>query len=200
MAIKQPTPPTPPTPPVSPKGDTATQASGATDNSSTGHNTEAGSRDFGVHITISAPEDKTGKQQTNNGKENAVQQQGDSGTAKQGEENTATPQPVQMQGNPNTQTLTTEVQDDGQKIHIANNNTPFDNISIWPFVLIFITAFLAFSFMNMQKRKNNQSSTLPKDMSKERQNEAISLNNNNGKSKGNDDDDDNIHGHFEVRI
>ena len=200
MAIKQPTPPTPPTPPVSPKGDTATQASGPTDNSNTGHNTEAGSRDFGVHITISAPEDKTGKQQTNTGKENTVQQQGDSSAVKQGEENTAAPQPVQMQGNRNAQTLTTEGQDGGQKIHIANNNTPFDNISIWPFVLIFITAFLAFSFMNMQKRKNNQSSTLPKDISKERQNTTQSAKNSNSNGKWNDDDDDNIHGHFEVRI
>lgn len=194
MAIKQPTPPTPPTPPVSPKGDGANQAAGTGNNPNTNTNPEAGSKDFGVHITISSPEDKAAKQQTDGGKSNVVTQQGGNGTTSQGGDNTAPSQGVPLQGNPNAQPLTTEVQDEGQRIHIANNNSPFDNISIWPFVVIFCGAFLIFSFMNMRKRKLSSTAGPQKDPLKKPPEEG------RASQKKNDDDDDNIHGHFEVRI
>ena len=60
MAIKAPTAPTPPTPPVSPK---------AQDNGEGGHNTdtnqgsESTGKEFGIHINVSSPEDKTEKGQ-----------------------------------------------------------------------------------------------------------------------------------------
>lgn len=194
MAIKQPTPPTPPTPPVSPKGDGANQAAGTSDNTNTNANPEAGSKDFGVHITISSPEDKAAKQQTDGGKSNVVTQQGDNGTTSQGGDNTAPSQGVPLQGNPNAQPLTTEVQDDGQRIHIGNNMSPLDNISIWPFVVVFCGAFLIFSFMNMRKKKMSTPSVRQRAPQKKPPEDRGAY------QKKNDDDDDNIHGHFEVRI
>jgi len=199
MAIKQPTPPTPPTPPASPKGDTAPPADAGANSNNTG--SEAGARDFGVHITISSPEDKGKNQQSNEGTAaKASPQQGEAGSDSKGEENSVTSQQsVQLPQDNSDQQLNAEVQDQGQKIHIGNNDSLFGQISIWPFVLIFVMALVGFTYLNRQKKTDTKRSTVSPQVTKESTQEAESKKTIR-KSTKNDDDDDNIHGNFEVRI
>mgnify|MGYP006916056052 CR=1 FL=1 len=151
MAIKAPTPPTPPTPPISPKGDDspATDA-GVPEN--TGN--DAGARDFGVHITISSPETKENNPQNTDGN-TAISQEGDKGNTNNArpDDGGNTVQSVQVQGTDANQQVTTQVQDEGPPIHVVNNDSMLGQISVWPFVLIFVMAFLGFSFLNMRNKR-----------------------------------------------
>ena len=193
MAIKKPTPPTPPTAPISPKGDEDASSTDTGDSSGTAN--EVGARDFGVHITISSPEDKGNSQQNSEKKETTAPTAGTDQSGNTSVTGEAAPvQAVPVQTTETNQQLTTQVQEDGQKIHIANNDSMGGHISIWPFVLIFIMAFLGFTFLNM--RKNKQLRHAMKTEKKENLKGSMLKENQRVASKKDDDS----HGHFEIRV
>ena len=205
MAIKAPTAPTPPTPPVSPKGQDSGDV-GHNNDSNTG--AEAPGKDFGIHINISSPEDKTNKNQNQNQQHNT----NTSGDGKVQKEVTTKerdqlpePQAVLTGDMPSDKILQTETKDPGNDALHINNNSSFGGISIWPFVLVFVTAFIGFTVLNYLKKKEHEpvTPTNIKEANKEKdkaefsQRESYSAN--TAKSSANDQDDD-THKHFEIRI
>lgn len=205
MAIKAPTAPTPPTPPVSPKGQDSGDA-GHNNNANTG--AEAPGKDFGIHINISSPEDKTNKNQNQNQQHN-TNTSGDGKVQKEvtTKERDQLPEPqAVLTGNmPSDKILQTETKDPGNDALHINNNSSFGGISIWPFVLVFVTAFIGFTVLNYLKKKEHEpvTPTNIKEANKEKdkaefsQRESYSAN--TAKSSANDQDDD-THKHFEIRI
>lgn len=205
MAIKAPTAPTPPTPPVSPKGQDSGDA-GHNNNANTG--AEAPGKDFGIHINISSPEDKTNKNQNQNQQQN-TNTSGDGKVQKEvtTKERDQLPEPqAVLTGNmPSDKILQTETKDPGNDALHINNNSSFGGISIWPYVLVFVTAFIGFTVLNYLKKKEHEpvTPTNIKEANKEKdkaefsQRESHSAN--TAKSSANDQDDD-THKHFEIRI
>lgn len=205
MAIKAPTAPTPPTPPVSPKGQ---------DSGDVGHNTDTNTgaeytgKDFGIHINISSPEDKTGKNQNQNQQQN-TNNAGDGKVQKEvttkERDQLPEPQAVLTGDMPSDRVLQTETKDPGNDALHINNNSSYGGISIWPFVLVFVTAFIGFTVLNYLKKKEHEPVTTininaenkAKDKIEATQEGSQSVN--TGKSSANDQDDD-THKHFEIRI
>lgn len=199
MAIKVPTAPTPPTPPVSPK---------AQDNGSGEHNTDTNSgtettgKDFGIHINISSPEDKTGKNQnqqqnTNISGDGKVQKE----VITKERDQLPEPQAVLTGDMPADKVLQTETKDTGNDALHLNNNSSFGGISIWPFVLVFVTAFIGFTLLNYMKKKESEPAN-PDYIKPEEKNKSMQGNSykeKNPKSSVKDKDDDS-HKHFEIRI
>jgi hypothetical protein len=204
MAIKAPTAPTPPTPPVSPKG----QNSGDAGHNNENTGAEAPGKDFGIHINISSPEDKTGKNQTQNQQQN-TNTSGDGKVQKEvtikERDQLPEPQAVLTGDMPSDKLLQTETKDPGNDALHLNNNSSFGGISIWPFVLVFVTAFIGFTVLNYLKKKEHETVT-PINIKKDNkvtdkaegsQRDFHSVN--IGKSSANNKDDD-THKHFEIRI
>ena len=205
MAIKAPTAPTPPTPPVSPKSQ---------DNGDVGHNNDSNAgvettgKDFGIHINISSPEDKTGKNQNQNQQQN-TNNSGDDKVQKEvttkERDQLPEPQAVLTGDMPSDKILQTETKAPGNDALHINNNSSFGGISIWPFVLVFVTAFIGFTMLNYLKKKEHEP-VIPtnikednKEKDKAESSKRGSQGENIGKSSVNKNDDD-THKHFEIRI
>ena len=205
MAIKAPTAPTPPTPPVSPKSQ---------DNGDVGHNNDSNAgaettgKDFGIHINISSPEDKTGRNQNQNQQQN-TNTSGDDKVQKEvttkERDQLPEPQAVLTGDMPSDKILQTETKDPGNDALRLNNDSSFGGISIWPFVLVFVTAFIGFTVLNYLKKKEHEPVTLTnikadnKVKDKAESSKRGSQGENIGKSSANNNDDD-AHKHFEIRI
>jgi hypothetical protein len=200
MAIKTPTPPTPPTPPVSPK---------AQDNEASGHNpdtatgTDGGSREFGIHINISGPEDKQEQ------KENTQVNSPAAGDGQLQREVTSKerdqlpePQAVLTGDMPSDKMLQTETREPtNDTLHISHDNPSMEGISLWPFVLVFVAAFIGFTMLNYMKNKSSepwtaQKTELPPRVGRE-QGKGHEPNSEGVSSKDKQED---THKHFEIRI
>ena len=161
MAITAPTPPTPPTVPVVPGAESNDNAAGSV-KSNTGNGTDDG-REFGVHVTISNP------QQTN-GEDKAVQQQGST----QNQSSTATQQGQQAaQGQDGGSDVAQQARQDmvQQALGMKDGNdaqaetqenvqqpvaeAPWSNMSamsFMPVLIVFVAAFITFFLRNMSKK------------------------------------------------
>lgn len=200
MAIKAPTAPTPPTPPVSPK---------AQDNGEGGHNTdtnqgsESTGKEFGIHINVSSPGDKTEKGQKVKQDTNAA---GDGQLQKEvitkERDQLPEPQAVLTGDMPADRMLQTETKQPGDDaLHVNSHDSSFGGISIWPFVLVFVTAFIGFTLLNYMKKKESEPVTakMIKQEEKPEIKQGDSLKENKAPSTGKNKDDD-THKHFEIRI
>ena len=201
MAIKAPTAPTPPTPPVSPKG----QDSGDAGHNNANTGAEAPGKEFGIHINISSPEDKTGKNQNQNQQQNT----NTSGDGKVQKEVTSKerdqlpePQAVLTGDMPSDKMLQTETREPtNETLHISHDNPSLEGISLWPFVLVFVAAFIGFTMLNYMKNKSSepwtaQKTELPPRVGREQGK------GHEPKSEGvpSKDKQEDTHKHFEIRI
>ncbi|ORT98898.1 hypothetical protein D081_2348 [Anaerovibrio sp. JC8] len=196
MAIKTPTPPTPPTPPVSPKGQ---DNSNAEVNTGGGGTTETGDKEFGIHINISNPNDK--KEKSQNSQQNAA---GDGGNQVQKEvitkerDQLPEPQAVLTGDMPADKVLQTEArQPDNEALHLNNNSSTFGGISIWPFVLVFVAAFIGFTLLNIMKNKQELPIKEKQISPQQETDKEYTAKATDSATKNKDDDD---HKHFEIRI
>ncbi|MCR5175432.1 MAG: hypothetical protein K6C05_01125 [Anaerovibrio sp.] len=189
MAIKKPTPPTAPVPPVSPKDQTDSQDSGnATDTPMA----SPPSKDFGVHITISSPDShQTTGQHTNSGEH--TKQQSDTGktdTDQEANDGTAK-NTIQTQAPVMQQETQVPTENPGINVHTGNQ---MGQISIWPFVIVFLAAFAGFTLMNIMKSKSPARQSPDQAAPKQDRHEVEAVKNKNDKK------DDDQHKHFEIRV
>lgn len=201
MAIKAPTPPTPPTAPVVPGAESYTEAGQSAVN-----NTSDNGKEFGVHVTISNPQ----QNQSSSPSQQSTSQQGVESTQGQSQqetgqsaENDASQQArqdmvQQALGMKDGKTDQQEVQETVQQ-NTPDSNWPLpgghmSSMSFLPLLIVFIAAFITFMLRNLSKRPRLKSQPPVKSKEtravKNRMQENVAADKNK-KSKGS---------HFEMRI
>lgn len=201
MAIKAPTPPTPPTAPVVPGAESYTEAGQSAVN-----NTSDNGKEFGVHVTISNPQ----QNQSSSPSQQSTSQQGVESTQGQSQQETgqsaendvaqqARQDMVQQAlGMKDGKTDQQEVQETVQQ-NISDSNWPLpgghmSSMSFLPLLIVFIAAFITFMLRNLSKRPRLKSQPPVKSKEtravKNRMQENVAADKNK-KSKGS---------HFEMRI
>lgn len=201
MAIKAPTPPTPPTAPVVPGAESYTEAGQSAVN-----NTSDNGKEFGVHVTISNPQ----QNQSSSPSQQSTSQQGVESTQGQSQQETgqsaendvaqqARQDMVQQAlGMKDGKTDQQEVQETVQQ-NIPDSNWPLpgghmSSMSFLPLLIVFIAAFITFMLRNLSKRPRLKSQPPVKSKEtravKNRMQENVAADKNK-KSKGS---------HFEMRI
>lgn len=200
MAIKAPTPPTPPTAPVVPGAESHTEAGQSAVN-----NTSDNGKEFGVHVTISNPQ----QNQSSSPSQQSTPQQGAENTQGQSQQETA----GQSAGNDAAQQARQDMvqqalgmkdgkadqQDTQESVQQSNadGNWPLlgshmSSMSFLPLLIVFIAAFITFMLRNLSKKPRLKSQPSVKSQEeravKTRVKEKTTE---NKKSKG---------GHFEMRI
>lgn len=201
MAIKAPTPPTPPTAPVVPGAESYTEAGQSAVN-----NTSDNGKEFGVHVTISNPQ----QNQSSSPSQQSTSQQGVESTQGQSQqetgqsaENDAAQQArqdmvQQALGMKDGKTDQQEVQETVQQ-NTPDSNWPLpgghmSSMSFLPLLIVFIAAFITFMLRNLNKRPRLKSQPPVKSKEtravKNRMQENVAADKNK-KSKGS---------HFEMRI
>lgn len=201
MAIKAPTPPTPPMAPVVPGAESHTEAAQSAVN-----NTSDNGKEFGVHVTISNPQ----QNQSSAPSQQSTSQQGAENTQGQSQEETG-----QLAGNDAAQQARQDMvqqalgmkdgKADQQEVQeTVQQNSPDGNwplpgghmssMSFLPLLIVFIAAFITFMLRNLSKkpRLKSQSSVKSKETRavQNRMQENITTDKDK-KSKGS---------HFEMRI
>lgn len=159
MAIKAPTPPTPPTAPVVPGAESHTEASQSTVN-----NTSDNGKEFGVHVTISNPQ----QNQSSSPSQQSTSQQGAENTQGQSQQKTG-----QSAGNDAAQQARQDMvqqalgmkdgkADQQETQEAVQQNNPegswplpgghMSSMSFLPLLIVFIAAFIAFMLRNLNKK------------------------------------------------
>lgn len=202
MAIKAPTPPTPPTAPVVPGVESHTTEAGQ----SAVNNTSDNGKEFGVHVTISNPQ----QNQSSSPSQQSTSQQGAGSTQGQSQQENG-----QSAGNDAAQQARQDMvqqalgmkdgkadQQDTQETVQQNNpegNWPLpgghmSSMSFLPLLIVFIAAFITFMLRNLSKKPRLKSQ--PSVKSKEKRAVKIRL-----QEKTTEDKDKKSKGsHFEMRI
>ena len=198
MAIKAPTPPTPPTAPVVPGAASHTEAGQSAVN-----NTSDNGKEFGVHVTISNPQ----QNQTSSPSQQSTSQQSVGSTQGQSQQETG-----QSAGNDAAQQARQDMvqqalgMKDGKadQQETVQQNSPDGNwplpgghmssMSFWPLLIVFIAAFITFMLRNLSKKPRLKSQPPVKSKEtravKNRTQEKVTTDKDK-KSKGS---------HFEMRI
>ena len=198
MAIKAPTPPTPPTAPVVPGAESHTEAGQSAVN-----NTSDNGKEFGVHVTISNPQ----QNQTSSPSQQSTSQQSVGSTQGQSQQETG-----QSAGNDAAQQARQDMvqqalgMKDGKadQQETVQQNSPDGNwplpgghmssMSFWPLLIVFIAAFITFMLRNLSKKPRLKSQPPVKSKEtravKNRTQEKVTTDKDK-KSKGS---------HFEMRI
>lgn len=198
MAIKAPTPPTPPTAPVVPGAESHTEAGQSAVN-----NTSDNGKEFGVHVTISNPQ----QNQSSSPSQQSTSQQGVGSTQGQSQQETG-----QSAGNDAAQQARQDMvqqalgMKDGKadQQETVQQNSPDGNwplpgghmssMSFWPLLIVFIAAFITFMLRNLSKKPRLKSQPHVKSKEtravKNRTQEKVTTDKDK-KSKGS---------HFEMRI
>lgn len=202
MAIKAPTPPTPPTAPVVPGAEShTTEASQSTVN-----NTSDNGKEFGVHVTISNPQ----QNQSSSPSQQSTSQQGAGSTQGQSQQENG-----QSAGNDAVQQARQDMvqqalgmkdgkSDQQETQATVQQNTPDGNwpllgghmssMSFLPLLIVFIAAFITFMLRNLSKKPRLKSQPPAKSKEtravKNRMQENVTTDKDK-KSKGS---------HFEMRI
>ena len=159
MAIKAPTPPTPPTAPVVPGAESHTEAGQSAVN-----NTSDNGKEFGVHVTISNPQ----QNQSSSPSQQSTSQQSSGSTQRQSQQ-----EPGQSAGNDVAQQARQDMvqqalgmkdgkadQQDTQETVQQNSpegNWPLPGVhmssmSFLPLLIVFIAAFITFMLRNLSKK------------------------------------------------
>ena len=201
MAIKAPTPPTPPTAPVVPGAESYTEAGQSAVN-----NTSDNGKEFGVHVTISNPQ----QNQSSSPSQQSTSQQGVESTQGQSQQETgqSAENDVAQQARQDMVQQALGMKDgktDQQEVQeTVQQNTPDSNwplqgghmssMSFLPLLIVFIAAFITFMLRNLSKRPRLKSQPPVKSKEtravKNRMQENVAADKNK-KSKGS---------HFEMRI
>ena len=198
MAIKAPTPPTPPTAPVVPGAESHTEAGQSAVN-----NTSDNGKEFGVHVTISNPQ----QNKTSSPSQQSTSQQSVGSTQGQSQQETG-----QSAGNDAAQQARQDMvqqalgMKDGKadQQETVQQNSPDGNwplpgghmssMSFWPLLIVFIAAFITFMLRNLSKKPRLKSQPPVKSKEtravKNRTQEKV-ITDKDKKSKGS---------HFEMRI
>lgn len=197
MAIKAPTPPTPPTAPVVPGAESHTEA---------GNNTSDNGKEFGVHVTISNPQ----QNQTSSPSQQSTSQQGvgsNQGQSQQETEQSAENDTAQQARQDMVQQALgikdgkadqQEVQETVQQNNLESNwplpGGHMSSMSFLPLLIVFIAAFITFMLRNLSKKPRLKSQPPAKSKEtravKNRMQENVTTDRDK-KSKGS---------HFEMRI
>lgn len=201
MAIKAPTPPTPPTAPVVPGAESYTEAGQSAVN-----NTSDNGKEFGVHVTISNPQQNQSsspsQQSTSQQGVESIQAQSQQETGQSAENDVAQQARQDMVqqalGMKDGKTDQQEVQETVQQ-NTPDSNWPLpgghmSSMSFLPLLIVFIAAFITFMLRNLSKRPRLKSQPPVKSKEtravKNRMQENVAADKNK-KSKGS---------HFEMRI
>lgn len=201
MAIKAPTPPTPPTAPVVPGAESHTEAGQSAVN-----NTSDNGKEFGVHVTISNPQQNqssspsqqsTSQQSAGSTQGQSQQERGQSAendTAQQARQDMV----QQALGIKDGKADQQEVQETVQQNNLDGNwplpGGHMSSMSFLPLLIVFIAAFITFMLRNLSKRTRLKSQSPVKSKEtkavKNRMQEKVTTDRDK-KSKGS---------HFEMRI
>ena len=159
MAIKAPTPPTPPTAPVVPGAESHTEAGQSAVN-----NTSDNGKEFGVHVTISNPQ----QDQSSSPSQQSTSQQSSGSTQGQSQQETG-----QSAGNAAAQQARQDMvqqalgmkegKSDQQEVQetVQQNNSDgnwpllgshMSSMSFLPLLIVFIAAFITFMLRNLSKK------------------------------------------------
>lgn len=198
MAIKAPTPPTPPTAPVVPGAESHIEAGQSAVN-----NTSDNGKEFGVHVTISNPQ----QNQTSSPSQQSTSQQSSGSTQGQSQQETG-----QSAGNDAAQQARQDMvqqalgMKDGKadQQETVQQNSPDGNwplpgghmssMSFLPLLIVFIAAFITFMLRNLSKKPRLKSQ--PSVKSQEKRAVKTRL-----QEKTTEDKDKKSKGsHFEMRI
>lgn len=201
MAIKAPTPPTPPTAPVVPGAESHTEAGQSAVN-----NTSDNGKEFGVHVTISNPQQNqsSSPSQQSTSQQSAVSTQGQSQQERgQSAENDTAQQArqdmvQQALGIKDGKADQQEVQETVQQNNLESNwplpGGHMSSMSFLPLLIVFIAAFITFMLRNLSKKPRLKSQPPVKSKEtravKNRMQEKVTTDRDK-KSKGS---------HFEMRI
>lgn len=201
MAIKAPTPPTPPTSPVVPGAESHTEAGQSAVN-----NTSDNGKEFGVHVTISNPQQNqsSSPSQQSTSQQSAGSTQGQSQQERgQSAENDTAQQARQDMvqqtfGIKDGKADQQEVQETVQQNNLEGNwpllGGHMSSMSFLPLLIVFIAAFITFMLRNLSKRTRLKSQPPVKSKetraAKNRMQEKVTTDRDK-KSKGS---------HFEMRI
>lgn len=200
MAIKAPTPPTPPTAPVVPGAESHTEASQSTVN-----NTSDNGKEFGVHVTISnpqqnqpsAPSQQSVSQQAAGSTQGQSQQESgqsaENDTAQQARQDMVQ-QALGMKDGKADQQETQTVQQNNPEGNWSLPGGHMSSMSFLSILIVFIAVFITFMLRNLSKkpRLKSQPSVKSKETRavKNRTQEKVTTDKDK-KSKGS---------HFEMRI
>lgn len=198
MAIKAPTPPTPPTAPVVPGAESHTEAGQSAVN-----NTSDNGKEFGVHVTISNPQ----QNQSSSPSQQSTSQQSSGSTQGQSQQESG-----QSAGNDTAQQARQDMvqqalgMKDGkadQQETVQQNNPEgswplpgghMSSMSFLPLLIVFIAAFITFMLRNLSKKPRLKSQ--PSVKSQEKRAVKTRL-----QEKTTEDKDKKSKGsHFEMRI
>lgn len=198
MAIKAPTPPTPPTAPVVPGTESHTEAGQSAVN-----NTSDNGKEFGVHVTISNPQ----QNQSSSPSQQSTSQQGVGSTQGQSQQETgqSSENDAAQQARQDMVQQALGMKDGKQDTQATvQQNTPDGNwplpgghmssMSFLPLLIVFIAAFITFMLRNLSKKPRLKSQPPAKSKEtravKNRMQENVTTDKDK-KSKGS---------HFEMRI
>ena len=198
MAIKAPTPPTPPTAPVVPGAESHTEAGQSAVN-----NTSDNGKEFGVHVTISNPQ----QNQTSSPSQQSTSQQSVGSTQGQSQQETgqsAENDAAQQARQDMVQQALGMKDGKADQQETVQQNSPDGNwplpgghmssMSFWPLLIVFIAAFITFMLRNLSKKPRLKSQPPVKSKEtravKNRTQEKVTTDKDK-KSKGS---------HFEMRI
>lgn len=198
MAIKAPTPPTPPTAPVVPGAESHTEAGQSAVN-----NTSDNGKEFGVHVTISNPQ----QNQSSSPSQQSTSQQSSGSTQGQSQQESG-----QSAGNDAAQQARQDMvqqalgmkdgKADQQETVQQNNpegNWPLpgghmSSMSFLPLLIVFIAAFITFMLRNLSKKPRLKSQSSVKSQEKRAVKTRL-------QEKTTEDKDKKSKGsHFEMRI
>ncbi len=157
MAIKAPTPPTPPTAPVVPGTETYN------DGGQTDANMPNNGKEFGVHVTISNPQQNAPKQNTENGVQEQAAPQAqeiDRGDAAQQARQDMVQQALGMKDEEVNQQVQESTQQNNLNASWPIGGDSTSAMSFLPLLIVFVAAFITFSLRNFSK-KSKDSAKLP---------------------------------------
>lgn len=198
MAIKAPTPPTPPTAPVVPGAESHTETGQSAVN-----NTSDNGKEFGVHVTISNPQQNQSsapsQQSTSQQSSGSTQGQSQQESGQSAENDTA----QQARQDMVQQALGMKDGKSDQQETVQQNNPEgnwplpgghMSSMSFLPLLIVFIAAFITFMLRNLSKKPRLKSQ--PSVKSQEKRAVKTRL-----QEKTTEDKDKNSKGsHFEMRI
>lgn len=201
MAIKAPTPPTPPTAPVVPGAESHTEAGQSAVN-----NTSDNGKEFGVHVTISnpqqnqpsAPSQQSASQQAAGSTQGQSQQEGgqsaENDTAQQARQDMVQQALGMKDGKADQQDTQATVQQNNPEGSWPLPGGHMSSMSFLPLLIVFIAAFITFMLRNLSKKPRLKSQ--PSVKSQEKRAVKTRL-----QEKTTEDKDKKSKGsHFEMRI
>ena len=145
MAIKAPTPPTPPTAPVVPGAESHTEAGQSVVN-----NTSDNGKEFGVHVTISNPQQGVGSTQGQSQQETGQSAENDA--AQQARQDMVQQALGMKDGKADQQDTQATVQQNTPDGNWPLPGGHMSSMSFLPLLIVFIAAFITFMLRNLSKK------------------------------------------------